>query len=72
MVRSVEVFWRERDVQLVSVEDERLQVSDLLSEVRDLDYASAVSRFQTLQTTFQASLQSAANILPLSLMDFLG
>jgi len=53
------------------IEDEVLQVKDLLSEVRDLDYAAAVSRFQTLQTTFEASLQTAANILPLTLLDFL-
>ena len=53
------------------IEDELLQVEGLLSEARDLDYAAAVSRFQTLQTTYQASLQTAANILPLSLMDFL-
>lgn len=53
------------------VEDEKLQVEGLLSEVRDLDYASAVSRFQTLQTTFQASLKTTANVLPLSLLDFL-
>jgi flagellar hook-associated protein 3 FlgL len=53
------------------IEDELLQVKDLLSEVRDLDYAEAVSRFQTLQTTFEASLQTAANILPLTLLDFL-
>ncbi|MBN2582946.1 MAG: hypothetical protein JXL80_07755 [Planctomycetes bacterium] len=53
------------------IEDELLQIEGLLSEVRDLDYAEAVSRFQTLQTTFQASLQTAANVLPMSLMDFL-
>ena len=53
------------------IENEILQVEGLLSEARDLDYAEAISRFQTLQTTFQASLQTAANILPLSLMDFL-
>lgn len=53
------------------IENELTQVKGLLSEVRDLDYASAVSRLQTLQTTFEASLQASASILPLSLMDFL-
>ncbi len=52
-------------------EDESLQIKSLLSEVRDLDYADAVARFQTLQATFQASLQAAGNILPTSLMDFM-
>jgi len=53
------------------IKDELLQIQGLLSEVRDLDYAEAVSRFRTLQTTFQASLQTAANVLPMTLMDFL-
>jgi flagellar hook-associated protein 3 FlgL len=53
------------------VEDEQLQLKGLLSEVRDLDYAAAATRFSTLETTYQASLQTAASILPLSLLDFL-
>ncbi|NIA21934.1 MAG: hypothetical protein GWP05_08240, partial [Anaerolineaceae bacterium] len=53
------------------VEDQMLQIESLLSETRDLDYVEAVSRLQMLQTTFQASLQVTANILPMSLMDFL-
>jgi len=53
------------------IEDECVQIQGLLSEARDLDYAAAVSRFETLQATFQASLQTAASMLPLSLLDFL-
>jgi len=53
------------------IEDECVQIQGLLSEARDLDYAAAVSRFETLQATFQASLQTAAGTLPMSLLDFL-
>lgn len=53
------------------VEDEQLRIQGLLSEVRDLDYAAAASRFNTLEATYQASLRTAASILPLSLLDFL-
>ena len=53
------------------VQDELVQAKTLLSNVRDLDYAGAVTQFQSLQAMYQASLQSAATILPLSLMDFL-
>jgi flagellar hook-associated protein 3 FlgL len=59
------------ETSLKRTQDESLQIRGLLSEVRDLDYADAVARFQTLQATFQASLQAAGNILPISLMDFL-
>jgi flagellar hook-associated protein 3 FlgL len=68
---SVGVRMQSLDQSKQRIEDEVLQVKGLLSEVRDLDYASALSRFNTLQTTFQASLQTAANVLPMSLMDFL-
>lgn len=53
------------------LEDEVLQAEGLLSEIRDLDYADAVARFQSLQSAYQASLQTTATMLPLSLMDFL-
>jgi flagellin-like hook-associated protein FlgL len=37
-----------------------------------VDFTDAVARFQTLQTALQASLQTGARILNLSLLDFLG
>lgn len=44
----------------------------LLSEVRDVDYTEAVTRFQAAQTALQASLLTGSRILSTSLMDFLG
>lgn len=43
----------------------------LLSEVRDLDFVAAISRFQQLQTSLQASLLASSQTLNLSLLNFL-
>lgn len=43
----------------------------LLSDVRDVDIADAVVRFQQLQNALQANLATASRILNLSLIDFL-
>jgi len=51
--------------------DQNLATQALLSSLEDTDFAEAVSRFQTLQTALQASLQTSARILDLSLLDFL-
>ena len=45
--------------------------SILLSEVRDLDFVEAITRFQATQTALQASLQASGRTLNLSLLDFL-
>jgi flagellar hook-associated protein 3 FlgL len=43
----------------------------LLSEVQDLDYTEAITKFQQAQTALQASLLTGTQILNTSLMDFL-
>lgn len=43
----------------------------LLSEIQDLDYAEAITKLQASTTQLQASLQTSASILNLSLLDFL-
>lgn len=58
---------------------DRLQQTDdavaatriLLSELEDIDYTEAVTRFQQAQTALQASLLSSSRISNLSLLDFL-
>jgi flagellin-like hook-associated protein FlgL len=54
------------------LEDQNLATRSLLSSLEDTDFAEAVARFQTLQSALQASLQTSARILDLSLLDFLG
>ena len=45
--------------------------SILLSEVRDLDFVEAITRFQATQTALQASLLASGQTLDLSLLNFL-
>lgn len=44
----------------------------LLSDVKDLDYTTAVTQFQKAQTALQANLMTGSKLLQLSLMDFIG
>lgn len=53
------------------LQDSTTQLQGMLSDVKDLDYASAITKFQTLQTAYQASLQASASLLPTSLWNFL-
>ena len=51
--------------------EQNLATQKVLSELEDTDFNEAISRFQLLQTSLQASLQTTGKILDLSLMDFL-
>lgn len=65
---------RSKDMQdrLLQTEDAVAATQALLSEVRDVDFVEAVTRFQQAQTALQASLQTGATSLNLSLFNFLG
>ena len=54
------------------LEDQDVATQSLLSTLSDTDFTEAISRFQTLQTALQASMQTTARVLELSLLDFLG
>ncbi|MBX3379292.1 MAG: hypothetical protein KF805_04305 [Phycisphaeraceae bacterium] len=55
-----------------SVEDDRSAVdTKVRSELEDVDFASAASRFSLLQTQLSASLQTTARMQSVSLLDFL-
>ena len=51
--------------------DDSTNLTKLLSEINDVDYAKAATDFQQLQNVLQASLRMAAQALPMSLADFL-
>lgn len=63
-----------RRVSDESLREEDRQVLDeqMRSDLRDLDYAAAATRFSQLQVQLQAGLQTAAQLSSLSLLDFLG
>ena len=52
-------------------EDQLLQVKSTLSEIQDLDYAEAISRFNLQQTALQAAQQTFVQVQRLSLFNFL-
>jgi len=56
--------------RLALTEDAVIATRKLLSEVKDLDYSEAVTKFQLAQTTLQANLLTGSRLLQLSLMDF--
>jgi flagellar hook-associated protein 3 FlgL len=53
------------------LDDQNLATKSLLSNLEDVDYTDAITRFQTLQTALQATLQTAGKVLNMSLLDFL-
>jgi flagellin-like hook-associated protein FlgL len=54
-----------------NLEDENVQLQAALSEEIDVDLVEAITNLTARQTALQASLQATANILQLSLLDFI-
>ncbi|MBK8523048.1 MAG: flagellar hook-associated protein FlgL [Betaproteobacteria bacterium] len=54
-----------------SAEDLKLQYSEVLSKLQDLDYTEAISKYSQQQVQFQAAQKSFAQISQLSLFDIL-
>ncbi len=63
---------RELDSRSNRLADEDVATKSLLSQLEDVDYTAAISKFQTLQTALEASLRTASATDKMSLMDFLG
>lgn len=59
------------DVLTTRLEDEQIQLQEALSVEIDVDLAAAISELTSRQFAFQASLQSSASILQLTLLNFL-
>jgi len=57
--------------RLELTEDAVTATQALLSEVKDLDYTEAITRFQQAQTILQANLMTGARLMELSLMDYI-
>ncbi|MCH8242323.1 MAG: hypothetical protein IH897_06900, partial [Planctomycetes bacterium] len=57
--------------RFAQMEDAGTMAEIFLSEVRDLDFAEAVTQMQSTVTQLQATMQTSGVLLNLSLMDFL-
>jgi flagellar hook-associated protein 3 FlgL len=53
------------------LDDESCNLERLLSETLDVDYAEAIMNLQSAQIVLEAALRASAQILPLSLANFL-
>jgi flagellin-like hook-associated protein FlgL len=53
------------------ISQQNTATQSLVSQLQNADYADTVTKYQTLQTALQASLQTGAASLSLSLLDFL-
>ena len=62
---------RAMDGRSARIDSEVTATRILLSDVRDVDVAEAVVRFQQLQTALQANLVTASRVMSLSLLDYL-
>jgi flagellar hook-associated protein 3 FlgL len=52
-------------------EDAVTATKALLSDVKDIDYTEAVTKFQQAQTALQANLMTGAKLMQISLLDYL-
>ncbi len=53
------------------MDDENVTTKSLLSNLEDVDFSEAITKFSLLQTSLQASLQTTGSTLNMSLIDFL-
>lgn len=53
------------------MDDINVSVTDQLSKVQDTDYASAITKYSSQKTIYEAALQATAKVMQPSLMDFL-
>lgn len=56
----------------IYMEDNMLATEELRSNIRDIDFTEAITRYQNLYTALQANLMSGGMINNTSLLDFLG
>lgn len=62
---------QEMQSRQLEMQNENTATQSLLSQLTDTDFASAASKFQTLQTSLQATLMASGKSLNQSLLDFL-
>ena len=56
----------------LQLEDNVLATETLRSDIRDIDFTEAITRYQNLYTALQANLQTGSQLTNISLLDFLG
>ncbi len=54
------------------MEDNILAIKQLRSDIQDIDFTEAITRYQNLYTALQANLMTGSQLTNMSLLDFLG
>lgn len=62
---------KELDSRTEALQDHTTVTKSMLSDVKDLDYTEAITRYQTLQTMLQASYAVTSQTSQMSLLDYL-
>ena len=57
--------------QQTDLQQQNTATQSLLSQLQNVDMAQAISQFSTLQTALEASLETAANTMQISLLNFI-
>jgi len=57
--------------QATQITAENTATQTMLSQLQDVDYTTAITQYQTLQTSLQAALETAAQSPAMSLTDYL-
>ena len=63
---------QEMQSRQAQITTENTATQSLMSQLSDTDFTQAITRFQTLQTALQATLETTAKTLNLSLINYLG
>jgi len=63
--------FRNLELSKFNLQDERIQLQSALSDQIDVDLVEAISQLTARQTSLEASLRATANILQLSLINFI-
>lgn len=68
---QVAAISQEAETRQNRIEDQKLTTKSLISDLVDVDYTEAATRIMALQTSLQAQLQVAGQIMNKSLLDYL-
>lgn len=68
---DVGIRFQNLDLARLNLEDEEIQIQSALSEEIDVDLVEAISAMTARQISLEASLRATANILQLSLLNFI-
>ena len=68
---SVGARVQELNSRSTDITSENVATQTLMSQFQDVDYTTAITQYQTLQTSLQASLEVTSKSLSMSLLNYI-